>query len=91
MRELLIDGVTGITFGSLFALIGSGFVVVHRVTRRQLRAGFMFALSRRCGASLLRGDPHGLAEAATVLVCGVVACRVGWVVMAGGTTAISRS
>ena len=33
MRELVTYLVSGIALGSSFALIGSGFVVVHRVTR----------------------------------------------------------
>ena len=33
MKELLTYLITGITLGASFALIGSGFVVVHRVTR----------------------------------------------------------
>lgn len=83
MRELLTYVVTGITLGASFALIGSGFVVVHRVTRVVNFAQGMFAIiATMIAASLLRGQlPHGLAEAAAVLACGVVGAAVGWVAL----------
>lgn len=83
MKELLTYVVTGITLGASFALIGSGFVVVHRVTRIVNFAQGSFAIiAAMMASSLLRGRlPHGLAEAAAVLVCGVVGAVVGWVAL----------
>jgi branched-chain amino acid transport system permease protein len=83
MKELLTYVVTGITLGASFALIGSGFVVVHRVTRIVNFAQGSFAIiAAMLASSLLRGRlPHGLAEAAAVLVCGVVGAGVGWVAL----------
>ncbi|RNM17077.1 branched-chain amino acid ABC transporter permease [Nocardioides pocheonensis] len=83
MKEFLTYLVTGITLGASFALIGSGFVVVHRVTRIVNFAQGSFAIiAAMMAASLLRGRlPHGLAEAAAVLVCGVVGAVVGWVAL----------
>ena len=83
MKDFLTYVVTGITLGASFALIGSGFVVVHRVTRIVNFAQGSFAIiATMLSASLLRGRlPHGLAEAAAVLVCGVVGAAVGWVAL----------
>ena len=83
MNELLTYVITGITLGASFALIGSGFVVVHRVTRIVNFAQGSFAIiATMLAASLLRGRlPHGLAEAAAVLVCGIVGAGVGWVAL----------
>ncbi len=83
MKELLTYVVTGITLGASFALIGSGFVVVHRVTRVVNFAQGSFAiLAAMMASSLLSGRlPHGLAEAAAVLACGVVGAGVGWVAL----------
>lgn len=83
MKEFLTYVVTGITLGASFALIGSGFVVVHRVTRIVNFAQGSFAIiAAMMASSLLRGRlPHGLAEAAAVLVCGVVGAVVGWVAL----------
>ncbi len=83
MKEFLAYVVTGITLGASFALIGSGFVVVHRVTRIVNFAQGSFAIiATMLAASLLRGRlPHGLAEATAVLACGVVGAGVGWVAL----------
>ena len=83
MNELVTYVVTGITLGASFALIGSGFVVVHRVTRIVNFAQGSFAIvAAMLASSLLRGRlPHGLAEAAAVLVCGLVGAGVGWVAL----------
>ncbi len=83
MKEFLTYVVTGITLGASFALIGSGFVVVHRVTRIVNFAQGSFAIiATMLAASLLRGRlPHGLAEATAVLACGVVGAGVGWVAL----------
>ena len=83
MKEFLTYVVTGITLGASFALIGSGFVVVHRVTRIVNFAQGSFAIiAAMMASSLLRGRlPHGLAEAVAVLVCGVVGAVVGWVAL----------
>jgi branched-chain amino acid transport system permease protein len=83
VNEFLTYVITGITLGASFALIGSGFVVVHRVTRIVNFAQGSFAIiAAMMAASLLRGRlPHGLAEAAAVLVCGIVGAGVGWVAL----------
>jgi branched-chain amino acid transport system permease protein len=79
MSEFVTYIVTGIALGSSFALIGSGFVVVHRVTRVvNFAQGSIAVVGGMVSASLLHGRlPHGLGEAVAVLVCGVVGLLVG--------------
>ena len=74
MSEFVTYLVTGIALGSSFALIGSGFVVVHRVTRVvNFAQGSLAVLGAMLSASLLAGRlPHVVGEAVTVVVCGVV-------------------
>jgi branched-chain amino acid transport system permease protein len=81
MNELVIYLVTGLALGSSFALIGSGFVVVHRVTRVvNFAQGSLAVLGGMLSASLLDGLlPHGLGEAVAVLGCGVLGLLVGLV------------
>lgn len=79
MTELVAYLVSGIALGSSFALIGSGFVVVHRVTRVvNFAQGSVAIVGGMASASLLSGKlPHGLGEVAAVLLCGVVGLLVG--------------
>ncbi len=81
MNELVIYLVTGLALGSSFALIGSGFVVVHRVTRVvNFAQGSLAVLGGMLSASLLDGLlPHGLGEAVAVLGCGILGLLVGLV------------
>lgn len=79
MTELVAYLVSGIALGSSFALIGSGFVVVHRVTRVvNFAQGSVAIVGGMASASLLDGKlPHGLGEIAAVLLCGVVGLVIG--------------
>ena len=79
MNEFVTYLVTGIALGSSFALIGSGFVVVHRVTRVvNFAQGSLAVLGAMLSASLLAGRlPHVVGEAVTVVVCGAVGVLVG--------------
>ena len=79
MTELVAYLVSGIALGSSFALIGSGFVVVHRVTRVvSFAQGSVAIVGGMASASLLDGRlPHGLGEIAAVLLCGVVGLLIG--------------
>jgi branched-chain amino acid transport system permease protein len=79
MSELVAYLVSGIALGSSFALIGSGFVVVHRVTRVvNFAQGSLAVVGGMVSASLLDGVlPHGLGEVAAVLICGAVGLVVG--------------
>lgn len=71
--------VSGIAIGCTFALVASGFVVIHRVTRVVNFAQGMFAVvGGMAAASLLSsGLPHGAAELVAVLLSGVVGFAVG--------------
>jgi branched-chain amino acid transport system permease protein len=81
MNELVIYLVTGLALGSSFALIGSGFVVVHRVTRVvNFAQGSLAVIGGMLSATLLDGLlPHGLGEAVAVLACGAIGLLVGLV------------
>ena len=79
MTELVAYLVSGIALGSSFALIGSGFVVVHRVTRVvNFAQGSIAVVGGMASASLLGGRlPHGLGELVAVLICGAVGLLIG--------------
>jgi branched-chain amino acid transport system permease protein len=79
VSELVAYLVSGIALGSSFALIGSGFVVVHRVTRVvNFAQGSLAVVGGMVSATLLDGLlPHGVGEAVAVLICGAVGLVVG--------------
>jgi branched-chain amino acid transport system permease protein len=79
MTELVAYLISGIALGSSFALIGSGLVVVHRVTRVvNFAQGSVAVVGGMASATLLDGRlPHGLGEIAAVLLCGVVGLVIG--------------
>ena len=78
MNELVVYLVSGIALGSSFALIGSGFVVVHRVTRVvNFAQGSLAVVGGMVSATLLDGLPHGVGEVLAVLICGAVGCSSG--------------
>jgi len=79
MTELVAYLISGIALGSSFALIGSGFVVVHRVTRVvNFAQGSIAIVGGMASATLLNGRlPHGLGELVAVLMCGVVGLIIG--------------
>jgi len=81
VKELVIYLVTGLALGSSFALIGSGFVVVHRVTRVvNFAQGSLAVIGGMLSATLLDGLlPHGIGEAVAVFACGVIGLLVGLV------------
>jgi branched-chain amino acid transport system permease protein len=79
MSALLTYLVNGLAVGCSFALVASGLVVIHRVTRVVNFAQGTFAVvAGMTTASLLgAGLPHGAAEAAAVLTAGLVGLGVG--------------
>jgi branched-chain amino acid transport system permease protein len=79
MNELVGYLVSGVALGSSFALIGSGFVVVHRVTRVvNFAQGSLAVLGGMLSASLLGGRlPHGVGELVAVVICGAVGLLMG--------------
>lgn len=79
MSELVAYLISGVALGSSFALIGSGFVVVHRVTRVvNFAQGSIAIVGGMVSATVLDGVlPHGIGEVVAVLVCGVVGLLVG--------------
>ena len=82
MNELVTYLVSGVALGSSFALIGSGFVVVHRVTRVVNFAQGSLAVV----GGMLSAVPAGPATSRTAwarswrwLLCGLVGLLVGFV------------
>ena len=67
MNELVVYLVSGVALGSSFALIGSGFVVVHRVTRVvNFAQGSLAVVGGMVSATLLDGRlPHGAGRGAS--------------------------
>jgi len=81
VTEFVTYLVSGIALGSSFALIGSGFVVVHRVTRVvNFAQGSLAVFGAMLSAWLLADRlPHGLGEVVAVLVSGLAGLLVGLV------------
>jgi branched-chain amino acid transport system permease protein len=79
VSDFLSHLVNGLAVGCGFALIGSGLVAIHRVTRVVNFAQAMFAVVAGLSAAsfLGMGLPHGLAEAAAVLVAAGAGLVVG--------------
>lgn len=79
MNELVVYLISGVALGSSFALIGSGFVVVHRVTRVvNFAQGSLAVVGGMASATLLDGRlPHGVGEVLAVLISGAVGLLVG--------------
>ncbi|MBE1535909.1 branched-chain amino acid ABC transporter permease [Actinomadura algeriensis] len=73
--------ISGIAVGCGFALLASGLVAIHRVTRVVNFAQGMFAVvgGMTAGSLLSAGLPHGAAETAAVLVAGAVGLAAGLV------------
>jgi branched-chain amino acid transport system permease protein len=80
--------VAGIAIGSGFALIGSGLVMVHCVTRVvNLGQGMYAVVAGLTAATFLQwGLPHGVAEVAAIVVAAGTGLVTGWVAMAGRAT-----
>ncbi len=79
MSDFITYLVSGIALGCTFALVGSGFVVIHRVTRVVNFAQGTFAVfGGFISYSLLDGIlPQGLAQLVTVVACGLIGLVVG--------------
>ena len=79
MSNFLSYLINGLAVGCGFALIGSGLVAIHRVTRVVNFAQAMFAVVAGLSAAsfLSAGLPHGVAELAAVLVAAAAGLVVG--------------
>ncbi|HEX6549020.1 MAG TPA: branched-chain amino acid ABC transporter permease, partial [Candidatus Dormibacteraeota bacterium] len=69
----------GIATGAAFALVATGFVVIHRVTRVVNFAQGVFSVlaGMACYSLLDHGVPHGLAEILAVAIAALVGLGVG--------------
>jgi branched-chain amino acid transport system permease protein len=92
VRAFLSYLVSGVAVGCGFALIGSGLVIIHRVTRVVNLSQGMYAVVAALSAStfLAAGLPHGVAELCAVLVAVVAGLLTGIVAIGRrGTTPLS--
>jgi branched-chain amino acid transport system permease protein len=81
--------ITGIGIGCGYALIGSGLVVIYRVTRvvNFAQGGFAVAAALTVTTLLSAGLPHGVAELLAVALAGLLGSVVGLVAIGKpGTT-----
>ncbi|MCX7523301.1 branched-chain amino acid ABC transporter permease [Microbacterium sp. STN6] len=81
MNDFITYLVSGVAIGCAFALIGSGFVVVHRVTRVvNFTQGTLAVFGGLIASTLLKGAlPHGIAEIVAVLSAGVIGLIFGFI------------
>jgi branched-chain amino acid transport system permease protein len=81
MSAFLTYLVSGIALGCVFALIGSGFVVIHRVTRVvNFAQGTLAVFGGMLSYSLLGAKlPHGVAEVLAVIATGVIGLAFGFI------------
>lgn len=79
MSAFLSYLISGLAIGCTFALVGSGFVAIHKVTRVvNFAQGTFPVLAGLTVASMLdKGLPHGVAELIGILVAGVAGLVVG--------------
>jgi branched-chain amino acid transport system permease protein len=79
MSAFVLYLVSGIAFGCSFALVASGLVTIHRVTRVANLAQGTFAIVAGFTASTLLagGAPHGIAELIGIVVAGLSGLLVG--------------
>jgi branched-chain amino acid transport system permease protein len=92
VSEFLSYLVSGLGVGSGFALIASGLVIVHRVTRVVNLSQGMYAVVAAMSANTLlsAGLPHGVAEISAVIISAVVGLSSGLVAIGRpGTTPLA--
>jgi branched-chain amino acid transport system permease protein len=79
VTALLTYLISGIAIGSSYALVGSGFVIAHRVTRVvNLAQGSVAVLGGLISYALLQGVlPHGLAELVAVAASAFIGLFIG--------------
>ncbi|MBE1491574.1 branched-chain amino acid ABC transporter permease [Plantactinospora soyae] len=79
MSEFALYLITGLGTGCAFALVGSGMIVIYRVTHVVNCAQGGFAvIGAMCASTFLgSGLPHGLAEGLAVVIAAAVGLTVG--------------
>lgn len=83
--------IAGIAVGCSYALVGSGLVVIHRITGVVNFAQGSLAVfgGLIAGTLLSAGLPHGLGEIVAALICGVIGLIIGIVALGRkGTTSM---
>lgn len=81
MSSFLAYLVSGIALGCTFALVASGFVMIHRVTRVVNFAQGTFAVVGGMATARLLGHglPHGVAEAVALVAAGAIGLLIGFI------------
>ena len=84
---------TGIATGCAFALVATGFVTIHRVTRvvNFAQGGFAVIAGYVAYSALHAGLPHGVSEAAAVLAAVATGALVGLVAVGRAGTPVLAS
>lgn len=79
MQDLLTYILSGLALAGSFALVGSGIVVVYRVTHvLNFAQGMLAVFGAMISSTLLGGMlPHGVAELVAVLCCAVIGVIIG--------------
>lgn len=89
MDALITYLVSGIALGASYALVGSGLVVVYRITRVvNFAQGTLAVLGGLIASTLLAGVlPHGLGEITAVLITALIGLGIGLIAIGKpGTT-----
>lgn len=88
MTDFLTYLISGLAVGASFALIGSGFVVVHRVTHVvNFTQGTLGVFAAMLASKLIVGGlPHGVGEILAVLAAGAVGLAFGAITLARRNT-----
>lgn len=93
MTTFLQYALTGVATGCAFALVATGFVTIHRVTRvvNFAQGGFAVVAGYVAFSALHAGLPHGAAELAAVLAAAALGALVGVVAIGRPGTPILAS
>lgn len=87
MTQLLQAVISGLALGALFAVIGIGFVVIHRVTHVvNLAQGGIAVLGAYVMSSVVNSVPWGVAVLVSAVAAALAAAVIGLLVVSAKTT-----
>lgn len=93
MRDFVTYLISGLAIGCTFALVASGFVAIHRVTRvvNFAQGTFPVVAGLTVSSMLGKGLPHGAAELIAIAAAGVAGLIVGVVAVGKPGTPVLSS
>lgn len=93
MRDFVTYLISGLAIGCTFALVASGFVAIHRVTRvvNFAQGTFPLVAGLTVSSMLGKGLPHGAAELIAIAAAGVAGLIVGVVAVGKPGTPVLSS